>query len=157
MPQSACWYRVQNANECSVTGRTSAGQVRREPAKTHQLRTYIHPIPHHANSTPRRTPANPTAPATTASRDPCLHDPAPFPADPVDEEELGEPEDPEALAPELFAEEDGGGVGKDRDVLVAACAQNCCATPSAAARSPGHDVAMQSTRPDVKRVALFAM
>ena len=71
------------------------------------------------------------------------------------DELLGEAEDPDALAPELFAEEDGGGVGKDRDVLVAACAQNCCATPSAAARSPGHAVEMQSTRPDVKRVALY--
>lgn len=124
--------------------------------RTHQLRTYIHPIPPHANSTPRRAPLNPTTPATTTtSRDPCFHDPAPFPADPADEE-LGEPEDPDALTPELFAEEDGGGVGKDRDVLVAACAQNCSATFSAAARSPGHDVEMQSTRPDVKRVALFA-
>ncbi len=89
-----------------------------------------------------------------------------MPADPEDDA-LDAVEDPEAPAPELFEEAEvedvngfendveGGGVGKERDVLVDARAQNCSATLSAAARSPpGHDVEMQSTRPEVKSVAL---
>ena len=44
---------------------------------------------------------------------------------------------------------DGGDVGKDRDVLVAAGTQNCSVTSSASARLPAHDAEMQSTTPDV--------
>ena len=68
-------------------------------------------------------------------------------------EDGGEDEDVKGLENDV----DGGGVGNERDVLVAARAQNCSTTPSAADRSLGHDVEMHPTRPDVKRVALRRM
>ena len=50
---------------------------------------------------------------------------------------------------------EGGGVGKEMDVLVEACAQNCSAMLSAGERSlEEHEAAMQSTRLEVKRVEL---
>ena len=50
---------------------------------------------------------------------------------------------------------EGGGVGKEMDVLVEACAQNCSAMLSAGERSlEEHEAEMQSTRLEVKRVEL---
>ena len=50
---------------------------------------------------------------------------------------------------------EGGGVGKEMEVLVAACAQNCSAMLSAGERSlEEHEAEMQSTRLEVKRVEL---
>ena len=71
-----------------------------------------------------------------------------------DPDELREAEDMDEDVKGLENDVDGGGVGNERDVLVAARAQNCSTTPSAADRSLGHDVEMHPTRPEVKRVAL---
>lgn len=45
-------------------------------------------------------------------------------------------------------------VGKERDALELAMLQNCCDTPSADARSPGHCGSMHPTRAVAKAVAL---
>ena len=92
--------------------------------------------------------------------------------DPVDDPAGGEvalpllPDDEELLdAPTADEDEngfekvvalpEGGGVGKEMEVLVAACAQNCSAMFSAGGRSlEEHEAEMQSTRLEVKRVEL---
>ena len=51
--------------------------------------------------------------------------------------------------------EDGTEVGKESEVLVDACAQNCCATLSTGGRSSGvHSCEMHATSEFAKRVAL---
>lgn len=60
--------------------------------------------------------------------------------------------DPDAEVDDVNGSEkvvDGGAVGKEREVLEDACAQNCWAMDSADARSPEHCAVMHATRPEV--------